>query len=67
MATGGPMSLAPIDALAQGALTAGAAGKQTQQFKAASGLRGQALSEFAAKIKIIGLAGSLVGCNALKK
>jgi len=48
-----------IDALAKGLPQTGEVKRQSEQFKRASGLDGEALPAFAAKCRIIGLSGSL--------
>ena len=48
-----------IDAIATGASRTGEVKKQGDQFIAAAGLRGRSLSDFAAKLSIIGRSGSL--------
>lgn len=51
--------LKAIEATAKGANLTGDVKEQAKQFKAASGLSGKPLAEFARKLKIIGRAGSL--------
>jgi len=51
--------LQAIEATATGSRTGGDVKAQTEQFRAASGLSGKPLAEFAKKLKIIGRSGSL--------
>jgi hypothetical protein len=53
-----------IDGIARGATLSGKAEKQAEQFKAASGVSGNALSAFASRLEIVGLTGSLSAINA---
>ena len=50
-----------IDGVAQGTRLTGQAKRQAEQFRAATGLTGRSLAEFARKCRINGLAGSLHG------
>lgn len=51
--------LEAIDGLASGVSLLGKAEEQANQFKSASGLKGDELAQFAGKVRITGLAGSL--------